>query len=206
MLFKVLTSHRTRMMLAGSVLIALSASAEAGPYLADQSCFQRRKPRDDNRPGISSTLGAFRTAPPAPFGSRTKGKIWRRLYSVTGPTTVSKVNINAPNGFVSIPTVPSGPPVGPTGQVNNTNANSFHVNNGGNGNRASFIFANLNGTISAWNGGQSAIVQQTVQGASFHRADRQPGADPIVCRQCAREAFRFSTAPLRRSVLARTPL
>jgi len=31
----------------------------------------------------------------------------------------------------------------------------------------SFIFADLNGTISAWNGGQTAFVQQTVQGAVF---------------------------------------
>src|SRR5262249_54410204 len=47
------------------------------------------------------------------------------LYMVTGETTVTKVNINPPTGFVAIPTTASGPPQGPTGQVNNTNTDSF---------------------------------------------------------------------------------
>jgi len=166
MLFKVLSSHRTRMMLAGSLLVALSVSAEAGPY------------RQTN---LVSSVAGFATITDAnlinpwgfshnaasPFWISDQGKNVSTLYAVTGPTTVSKVNINAPSGFVGIPTTGGNGPQGPTGQVANTNAASFHVNNGGNGARASFIFANLNGTISAWNGGQNAIVQQTVQGAVF---------------------------------------
>jgi uncharacterized protein (TIGR03118 family) len=90
------------------------------------------------------------------------------LYAVTGPTglNVAKVNINAPAGNVQIPTIPGGPN-GPTGQVFSGPAGSFAVNNGGNGGKANFIFANLNGTISAWNGGASSIVQTTVQGAVY---------------------------------------
>jgi uncharacterized protein (TIGR03118 family) len=49
-------------------------------------------------------------------------------------------------------------PQGPTGQVNNTNTSSFLVK-GGDGKSAHFIFANLNGTISAWDTGPTAFVQ-----------------------------------------------
>jgi uncharacterized protein (TIGR03118 family) len=88
------------------------------------------------------------------------------LYAVTGSNDVTKVNINPPSGFVAIPP-PGGP--GPTGQVANTNTSSFPVSvvSGGNGASANFIFANLNGTISAWNGGQTAFVQVTTPGAVY---------------------------------------
>src|SRR5262245_38133588 len=69
------------------------------------------------------------------------------LYNVIDKTTVSKVNINPPTGFVAIPTTASGPPQGPTGQVSNTNPDSFPVahDDGTPGTPARFIFANLNG-------------------------------------------------------------
>ena len=101
----------------------------------------------------------------SPFWVSNQGTNTSTLYAVTGSTNVSKVLING-TGTVSIPTTASGPPQGPTGQVNNGNNGSFPVV-GGNGNRASFIFANLNGTISAWNTGASAIIQTTVPGAVF---------------------------------------
>jgi len=88
------------------------------------------------------------------------------LYAVTGSTNVSKVNINPPSGFVGIPTTQAGPQ-GPTGQVFNPNAANFLVGNGGNGAKSNFIFANLNGTISAWNGGASSFIQATVPGAVY---------------------------------------
>jgi uncharacterized protein (TIGR03118 family) len=65
--------------------------------------------------------------------------------------------------IVAIPTTTSGPQ-GPTGQVANFNADgtlgaSFVVTAGGSTAPARFIFANLNGTISAWNGtGTMAVV------------------------------------------------
>jgi uncharacterized protein (TIGR03118 family) len=46
----------------------------------------------------------------------------------------------------------------------------FDVNNGGNGKSANFIFANLNGSIAAWNGNPvltQAFTQVSVAGASF---------------------------------------
>jgi uncharacterized protein (TIGR03118 family) len=109
--------------------------------------------------GISHSSGS-------PFWTSNQGTSSATLYTVTGSTNVTKNNINPPSDFVAIPTTASGPQ-GPTGQVNNGNAASFLVGNGGNGLFAHFIFANLNGAISAWNTGAAAIVQVTTAGAVF---------------------------------------
>ena len=79
---------------------------------------------------------------------------------MTNKTTAMKVNINPPTGYVLIPRTAAGPQ-GPTGQVNSTSTTSFPVNNGGDGKPAHFIFANLNGTISAWDTGPTAFIQVT---------------------------------------------
>jgi uncharacterized protein (TIGR03118 family) len=102
----------------------------------------------------------------SPFWSSNQGTNSATLYTVTDRTTVTKVNINPPAGFVAIPTTATGPQ-GPTGQVNNTNTASFPVKNGGDGNFAHFIFANLNGTISAWDAGTTAFIQVTTPGAVY---------------------------------------
>src|SRR6202035_4658033 len=84
------------------------------------------------------------------------------LFSVTGSTGVG----NAPLFTVNIP--PAGA-AGPTGQGGNAGGMGFNVN-GGNGAPAAFIFANLNGSISAWNGTPltQAFTQTTpIAGASF---------------------------------------
>jgi uncharacterized protein (TIGR03118 family) len=103
----------------------------------------------------------------SPFWISNQGTNSSTLYAVTGSTNVTKASPNA-NGFVAIPTTASGPQ-GPTGQVFNTNtsASSFPVGNGGNGASAHFIFANLNGTISAWDTGASAFTQVTTPGALY---------------------------------------
>jgi uncharacterized protein (TIGR03118 family) len=88
------------------------------------------------------------------------------LYTVTDQTNVSKVNINPPAGFVAIPKTDQGPQ-GPTGQVSNSNTASFLVNNGGDGASAHFIFADLNGTISAWDTGPTAFIQAATPGAVY---------------------------------------
>jgi uncharacterized protein (TIGR03118 family) len=104
----------------------------------------------------------------SPFWISDQGANAATLYSVTNGTSVTKTNINPPFGFVGIPTTAAGPQ-GPTGQVNNSNASSFPVGGGGNGGSARFIFANLNGTISAWDTGLNAFIQPaaTVSGAVF---------------------------------------
>jgi uncharacterized protein (TIGR03118 family) len=100
-------------------------------------------------------------SPTSPFWASNQGTSTATLYMVTDETTVSKVNINPPTGFVAVPKFGSGPAQGPTGQVNNTNTECFPVSasSGGDGGFAHFIFANLNGTISAWDKGQTAFIQ-----------------------------------------------
>jgi uncharacterized protein (TIGR03118 family) len=90
-----------------------------------------------------------------PFWVSDQGSNASTLYSVTA-SGVSKLGLT-----VAIPTTASGPQ-GPTGQVNN-NTSSFLVN----GRPAFFIFANLNGTISAWYTGGSATIEATTPGAVY---------------------------------------
>ena len=97
-------------------------------------------------------------SPTSPVWVSNQGKSTSTLYAVTDRTMVVKVPINPPSGFVAIPTTAAGPQ-GPTGQVNNANPSSFVVGHGGDGKPAFFIFANLNGTISAWDAGPTAFVQ-----------------------------------------------
>jgi uncharacterized protein (TIGR03118 family) len=65
--------------------------------------------------------------------------------------------------------VPDAATNGPTGQVNTnapgitTSPTDFQLN----GAKAGFIFANMDGSISAWNGGPHATIMASVAGASF---------------------------------------
>ena len=102
----------------------------------------------------------------SPFWVSNQGTNTATLYAVTDKTNISKVNINPPAGFVAIPTTAGGPQ-GPTGQVSNTNTSSFPVNKGGDGGSAHFIFASLNGTISAWDTGPTGFIQVTTPGAVY---------------------------------------
>jgi uncharacterized protein (TIGR03118 family) len=106
----------------------------------------------------------------SPFWISNQGTNTSTLYGVTGSlNTTGSFNVarfplppQAPL-IVGIPTMGSGPQ-GPTGQVNNTGG-SFLVN----GAPAAFIFANLNGTISAWNNtaGTMAVIQATTSGVNY---------------------------------------
>ena len=103
----------------------------------------------------------------SPFWISNQGDNSTTLYSVTGSTDV---NNPVPVFTVNIPETASGPQ-GPTGQVSNTNAASFELSIG-NHMSASFIFADLNGTISAWNpslgtNGSTASVEVTTPGAIY---------------------------------------
>jgi uncharacterized protein (TIGR03118 family) len=106
---------------------------------------------------------------------------WGVSHSTTSPFWVSNQKTNTatlylvdPTGTTAttipipanIPKTASGPQ-GPTGQVNNGNTSSFPVGNGGDNASAQFIFANLNGTISAWDSFPAAFVQATTPGAVY---------------------------------------
>jgi uncharacterized protein (TIGR03118 family) len=113
-------------------------------------------------------------SPTSPFWTSNQVTSTATLYRVTDKTTVTKAAPPMTNGNIVIPTTASGPQ-GPTGQVNNTSS-SFPVPRPG-GTSAHFIFANLNGTISAWDMGQTAFcaincdVQRVVYtGLAINRA------------------------------------
>jgi hypothetical protein len=94
-------------------------------------------------PNLKNTWGLTAIPGASPFWIDNQGTNTSSLYSVTGSTGVAAVNLNGAPGtnFAAIPGV------GPTGIVGNSGT-SFGIAGG----PALFIFANLNGTISAWNG------------------------------------------------------
>jgi uncharacterized protein (TIGR03118 family) len=93
----------------------------------------------------------------SPFWISDQGTAQSTLYTVHGTTLVSESTLSVTTS-------------GPTGQVNNTTA-GFVVS--GTSKPASFIFANLNGTITAWNStlgtapGTASAIVATTTGASF---------------------------------------
>ncbi len=107
-------------------------------------------------PNLRNPWGMSFTAT-SPFWISDQGRNLTTLYRITNGV-VSQVALQ-----VTIPTTASGPQ-GPTGQVANATS-AFPVN----GTAASFIFANLNGTISAWNNsaGTTAVISATTPGAVY---------------------------------------
>jgi uncharacterized protein (TIGR03118 family) len=101
--------------------------------------------------------------------SNVSGSSVATLYKVDGTTGAPSV---IPAAF-GIPNLGGAPPdpnsTGPTGQVNTnapgitTSPTDFPLN----GKEAIFIFANMDGSISAWNGGPHATIATSVAGASF---------------------------------------
>ena len=157
------------------VTIAVAASAVcAGAWRAEAATYVQTN-LVSGTPGVPAEIFDSALANPwgitetttSPFWISDQGVSLATLYMVTNSTTVSKVTaVNPPTGNIAIPTTAAGPQ-GPTGTVANTNMMSFLVGGSGNGAFAHFIFANLNGTISAWNTGPTAIVQKTITGAVY---------------------------------------
>jgi uncharacterized protein (TIGR03118 family) len=114
-------------------------------------------------PGLHNPWGISHTAT-SPIWVSDQGTGISTLYAVT--PNLMKAAPAGTDGNIIIPTTASGPQ-GPTGQVANTNTSAFLVNGGGDGNSAHFIFANLNGTIAAWDAGQRAFIQVTTPGAVY---------------------------------------
>ena len=116
-------------------------------------------------PNLKNTWGVAAIPGASPFWIDNQGTSTSSLYSVTGGTGVAPVNLNGAPGtnFAAIPGV------GPTGIVANSGT-SFGIAGG----PALFIFANLNGSISAWNGSNinsatknASTVVATTAGASY---------------------------------------
>lgn len=88
----------------------------------------------------------------SPFWVSDQGSGLSTLYNGAG--TPASLVVTIPGG--------TGPTAGPTGQVFNSTT-SFAVS----GTPSHFIFDNLNGTISAWTGGTSAVTVATTPGAVY---------------------------------------
>jgi uncharacterized protein (TIGR03118 family) len=132
---------------------SLGSSAQAAPYLQTDLVSDIPGLAAFTDPTLINPWGVSHS-PTSPFWISDQGTNLATLYNAGG----------VKQGLVvSIPTTASGPQ-GPTGQVFN-NTPSFPVG----GTPALFIFANLNGTISAWNGGAgtTAQVQATTPGAVY---------------------------------------
>ena len=114
------------------------------------------------------------------------------IYGVTG-ATVTKESLT-----VAVPPFGLGV-LGPTGQVANTNSSAFAVS--GTGKSALFIFANLNGSISAWNGsaGTKAVTETTASGAAFTGLAINQAGDMLYAANAAGtggiDVFNSSFAP-----------
>src|ERR1700688_1636257 len=162
------------------ILLTLSIMVLSGSLLAQESPVTAREISHEfvqtnlvsDIPGLAAITDSelvnpwgVSYSPTSPVWISNQGNNTTTLYAVTNATMVSKIIIDPPTGFVLIPTTQG--PQGPTGQVNNTNASSFLVKNGGDGGPAHFIFANLNGTISAWDTGPTAFIQVTTPGAVY---------------------------------------
>jgi uncharacterized protein (TIGR03118 family) len=160
----------TRLLPITSVMTTAAAFAAlcAGAGVANADGFTQNN-LVSNLPGLATTTDSSLVNPwgvsfanGSPIWISDQATQTSPLFAVTGSTGVG----NAPVFTVNIP--PAGA-AGPTGQVANAMGMGFNVNNGGNGKSAAFIFANLNGSISAWNGTPltQAFTQTTVSGASF---------------------------------------
>lgn len=104
-------------------------------------------------------------SPTSPIWTSNQNTSTANLFTITPSLTVAKTKPAGTDGNIAIPTT-ANEPQGPTGQVNNTNTSAFLVTNG-DGGSAHFMFANLNGTISAWDAGPTAFVQATTPGALY---------------------------------------
>jgi uncharacterized protein (TIGR03118 family) len=100
--------------------------------------------------------------------SNVNGSSVTTLYNVDGTTgapTILPFFFGVPNQGGAAPSATNGP----TGQVNTkapgitTSSSDFPLN----GKEAAFIFANMDGSISAWNGGPHSTIVVPAAGASF---------------------------------------
>jgi len=103
----------------------------------------------------------------SPLWVSNQGSGTATVYRITGTTSSATL---LTEGVANVGGAPPSDANGPTGQVSTaapgvtTGATDFQVT----GAKASFIFDNLDGSISAWRGGLStAAITQTVAGASF---------------------------------------
>lgn len=143
--------NRLRLIAVASLCLALTTAARADSFLQINLVSNVPGLAAHTDPNLVNPWGMSFSAT-SPFWVSNQGTGTATLYDGAG-------NINPL--VVTIPGSTTGPS-GPTGQVFNGGSN-FLLN----GNPARFIFSNLNGSISAWNGGTTASVMATTPGAIY---------------------------------------
>ena len=159
----------TRSVISSCHVDAPSPSARCAPGWRSPTRNSSRQPgfeysgaRNDDRPEPGEPLGPF---VPARESDLDFEPGHRYVHALSGDRQHRR--LPPPSFTVNIPA--HGSP-GPTGQVANGRHRASTSDTGGNGKPANFIFANLNGSISAWNGDPTltqAFTQTSVAGASF---------------------------------------
>jgi uncharacterized protein (TIGR03118 family) len=146
------------------LLSSIGCAAQAAPYLQTDLVSDIQGLATITDPNLVNPWGISH-GPTTPFWVSDQGTGVATLYNVPSGGTVSKAAL-----IVSIPTTATGPQ-GPTGQVFNPNTSAFIVP--GTTAAANFIFANLNGTISAWNSaaGDDCANCSHDTGSRLHRFD-----------------------------------
>ena len=147
-----------------AVLWLNAGQAEAGPYTQTNLVSDISGLAQLTEPELVNPWGVSHSGT-SPIWTSNQGTSTANLFSITPALTVTKVAPAGTNGNITIP--PGGVGTGPTGQVASTSTTSFLVGNGGDNNPAHFMFANLNGTIAAWDTGQGAFTQVTTPGALY---------------------------------------
>jgi uncharacterized protein (TIGR03118 family) len=148
--------HRTVVAVClGALVLMLSAPAEAQYRLTNLVSNQvHHAPTID--PLLANPWGLARSAT-SPWWIADNDTGWSTIYEASGTQESLKVLIPTQGNGPSSPTGLNGPGT-PTGIVANGSSTDFQIE----GKKASFIFASLDGTISAWspgvNANQSSIV------------------------------------------------
>ena len=148
--------HFLRLMFFGGLAVLVSSSARGGEYVQTNIVSDLTGVAPNVDPNLKNPWGmSFSGSSPFWVSNQVSGT--STLYNALGSPVKQDLT-------VTIPTTSSGPQ-GPTGQVSNSNTSAFLVD----GSYAHFIFANLNGTISAWNpsAGTAAQREATTSGAVF---------------------------------------
>lgn len=155
-----LRKHLRGVLLATAVAVALPYSSDASAanqpvaqinLVTDDQGFltsQGFSPANTVDPNLINPWG-MSFGPTSPFWISNQGAGNSTLYTGNGT--------HFPPGNPLVVTIPGSAtgPSGPTGQAFNSTT-SFHL---ANNNPATFLFANLNGTVSAWNGGSGTTAQ-----------------------------------------------
>ncbi len=172
--------------------VAVSASAAHALTLFDQTDLVT-----DNQQALAAEGFA-----PAQFVDPNLINPWGMSSSATSPLWVSNQGTGTATLYngqgqafplaapltVSIPQSPA-QPAGPTGQVSNTTS-SFVLSSGGKTGPANFIFANLDGSISAWNG--TGTPSQAVQVVAPSSATRPATYTGIAIASTAQGDFLYA--------------